>query len=492
MSDKKTKKNSAVSYGKLSIKAGSEQIFFVFATIFTSGVHFLFSIYVKKYIMPLEYGIYSSCLLVQTYLAYMQMGTLNSFNRDYPQLIGADDKKKAERYRNVVFTYLCFSGIIAAIAAAVILVLYRRQFDLDYRYVMGMFLCVITTIVTLIENFGNYRARIDRGFSFVGAAMMTELLAVVAGVILIPRMGYFSIYIYNILTWVIGIVIFFRSSFSDIKICIDFSMLKEIILAGAPLLVSGLVWTVLNSIDKFLILGYMEAEQLGVYGIAQNTFSYMVLIPSALSQMFYANMGRKYGEKKSIKLLSETASGYSRILVIVTGLMSLAAYFGIPILVNKVMPAYRGGIYPAQILIVGLAIYASTLINNNILTILKKNVILLRNSVVMCVFNLIFSNLMVLINGANIESVAYGTSISYALNALLIMKCVGSVTETDMWILFINSALPVLVSIVPGIFLYYIFKGSLTGFALALVMASLIHYILYKKDIDRILFRRNL
>ena len=43
-----------------------------------------------------------------------------------------------------------------------------------------------------------------------------------------------------------------------------------------------------------------DAEALGIYGIAQNAFSYMVLVPSAMSQLFYVKMGKEYGASGNI------------------------------------------------------------------------------------------------------------------------------------------------------------------------------------------------
>ena len=94
---------------------GLEQVLFIFATIFSSGIHFLFSIYIKAYVLPLEYGMYSTCLLLQSYMSYLQLGTLNAFNRDYPQLVGSGEKEKCELYRNVVFSFILIVYFVSSI-----------------------------------------------------------------------------------------------------------------------------------------------------------------------------------------------------------------------------------------------------------------------------------------------------------------------------------------------------------------------------------------
>lgn len=97
------------------IKSSKEHSIFILSTVLTSLAHFLFSIYVKMHIEPLEYGIYSTCLLLQTYMSYLQLGSLNAFNRDYSQLIGAKDNNKAKLYRDNVFTFIIITFLIAVL-----------------------------------------------------------------------------------------------------------------------------------------------------------------------------------------------------------------------------------------------------------------------------------------------------------------------------------------------------------------------------------------
>ena len=97
-------KNKEKSNGKF-FAVLKENGFFVFASLLTALIHFVFTVYQKKYILPIDMGIYSSCTILQTYLIYLQLGSLNSFNRDYPQIVvnGSEDDKK--KYNNTTFSF---------------------------------------------------------------------------------------------------------------------------------------------------------------------------------------------------------------------------------------------------------------------------------------------------------------------------------------------------------------------------------------------------
>ena len=341
----------------------------------------------------------------------------------------------------------------------------------------------MTTTLTAFENYGNYRCRIERGFGYSSIVTLIELLSILIGVILLPKIGYYAIYITNIVAMVIGLVFYFKPSFSDFRFTIDRSLLRLVLISGTPLLINGLIWTVVNSIDKFVILGFINTEALGVYGIAQNAFSYMVLIPSAMSQLFYVKMGKKYGASGNIEVLTEVSLQFSTILTVCTSLMALIAFFFLPAFVERFMHNYMNGVPAAQILIVGVSIYAVTLINGNILTILKNNRALLISSVCMCVFNLICSIGYVEFLGPKIESVALGTATSYIMCAFLIIYQVHKCAGCKLKKLINASIIPLCISLIPGILIYNHIKNLFTGFAVSLVFVLLFYALFYWKQI---------
>lgn len=466
---------------KIIFKTVSEQVLFVGITIFSSGVHFLFSVFVKAHVNPYEYGIYSSCLILQTYLSYLQFGCLNAFNRDYPQLVGAQKNKEAEAYRNTVFTFLLLSFFIVSVLLCVLLLLVGKKRELNEKYTYGLILCTILTAVTIIENFGNYRIRIDRGFKYISIVMFFELLPIIGGIWLIPIIGYYAIYITSLSSVSLGIVLYLRRAYWDIKFRIDKKLLKEIIVSGMPLLINGFIWTVVNSIDKFVILGFISTEALGIYGIAQNAFTYMVLIPSAISQLFYVMMGKEYGKTKSIRALTRVSVKFTAILAVITSFLALLAYYCLPMLVGWAMPDYLGGVPSAQILILGLSVYAATLINGNILTILKQNRVILRVSVYMCAFNLLCSIGFIAVFGKKIECVAMGTAVSYMINSIIVIYQVQKYTECRWEELFKVSVMPVCFTLLPGYMIYHLPVNKLMGLA-GSILSAIVFYLLFFRE----------
>jgi Membrane protein involved in the export of O-antigen and teichoic acid len=469
------------------IKSGGEHAAYVVAMLFSAFAHFVYSIYVKRTIEPLEFGIYSTCLLLQTYLTYIQLGVMNSFNRDYPQLIGAGNKEKAEVYRNTSFTYLLVVFGIAQLLITIGFAVFGTIFQMDRRYSIGFILCSLITFVTLIENFGCYRVRIDGSFNYTSIVTVLETISVGIGLLLVHFIGYYALYFTTILNMLIGIGLYFKKGYKDIKLRVDWPLLKIIVVSGLPLLVNSLIWTVVNSIDKIVILSRINTEALGIYSIAQMAFSYVVLVPNAMSQLFYVKMGKVYGATNDVKKLASTAEEYTKILAAIVSVIVLFAFYFIGPLVEWIMPNYSGGTRSGQILMLGLAIYAPTMVNSNILTILKKNAALLRGSIYLCILNFVLSFGFVFLFGAKIENVALGTSISYLIRTVILLIQLKNYADISLISMFKASILAVISIITPGVILFYSIEGLFLSFIFSIVIALTVLSIMFKDFLKNLL-----
>lgn len=466
-----------------------EYVFFSAATAFSAGMHFLFSIYAKRIVAPLEYGIYSTCLILQTYLSYLQLGSLNSFNRDYPQIIGANDMKTAKEYRNTTFTFLLITYTLFVLVFGIAIISYTCYCDVEIKYTVGYLLSAVIGVLTVIESFGKSRARIEGNFIFSTIVLLTQLISVLVGIVLLDIIGYYALYITTIISLLIALVMFFEKSYSDIEFRINWSLLKALILSGVPLLISGLIWTVMNTIDKFVILGFMGTEALGVYSIAQNAFSFIVLIPTSLSQIFYVKMGKEYGASGSVHVLNKVANKFTAILAIITSIKAIVILFLLPPFVEFILPKYADGILSAQILVIGLVFYAPTIINGNILTILRKNAVLFRSSVYICLFNAILSVAFILILGRDIGSVAYGTAVSYVLSSIVLIFQIKKHAEGDAWQLFKSSILPNVIIMSPAVLIYNLVQSRKIGLVVAMMIATVFYIVFYHKEIMSLMKR---
>jgi O-antigen/teichoic acid export membrane protein len=150
-----------------------------------------------------------------------------------------------------------------------------------------------------------------------------------------------------------------------------------------------------------------------------------------------------------------------------------------PIFVERFMPMYTDGNGATQILIIGVAIYSTTMIFGNIFSVLKLNKSLIANSVALCIFNVIFSSALVLFVGRSINMVAIGTGLSYALYSLLLIYKLGKQFNYSMIRLLASSWLPLLAIVIPGVLFYMLIDSIYIAATLALFTILVVCGILY-------------
>jgi len=121
---------------------------------------------------------------------------------------------------------------------------------------------------------------------------------------------------------------------------------------GLPIMVAGLIFALLTTIDRWLVLLFLGIDAVGVYGLAGMAVSGLLLVPSVLGQQTYPRLAFAHGAgSPASDLLAMAASQGRLVAVVVIGLAiptGLAAAAGIP----AFLPAYVEAV-PA--LIAGLA-----------------------------------------------------------------------------------------------------------------------------------------
>lgn len=454
------------------------------STIICSLFSFIYSVYVRKYVQPLDYGIFSVCSLLLTYLNYIQLGTLNSYNRDYTQLLGAEENEQAKNLKNTTFAFLVISYIIAAIIS-IITILFIYKGEVFNYYAFGFMASSVTILFNVIEMFATSTVRMEGKFNYSAkVGIIKTLSAIFIGLFFIRKFGYFGLYIMPFVSSGIAIIMYYNISIRKICFLIDKNILVISIKTGIPLLLNNLVWTVMMSIDKFVILYFMTTKDLGVYSVSLLGFSTMVLIPQSISQVFYYKMSIIYGETKSIPKLIKMASDYTKIVSLCSGIASVVGFYMLPIFINIFMPKYTEGIVASQILIIGVSLYSTTMLFSNIFSVLKQNKLLLELTSALCIFTVIFSILFCMIFGSTIENVAIGTSSSYILYSLLLIKIISNKFKESIEKMLKDSWLPVLYSIIPCVLTNIIIESDYIAFAVSVSVSGLCLIYLYNNEIN--------
>lgn len=453
------------------------------STIAVSGVSFLFSIIARRYVIPYEYGIYSTCMLLHAYLAYIQCGVLNAYNRDLPQMIGAQKNEEAVRLQVTVLNFFVMVYTVSGILISGVLYVLFQFHIFDKRYFWGYLAAIFFLVVDNIASFGMNTMRAYGKFYYSSAVQIVKAVgSFVIGVAALKMFGYYGLYFMPISASICSIMLYGKVYVGKWSFKIDITFLKYLVKTGFPLMFSSFIWTLMASVDKFIILFFMTTEELGVYSVPLMGFSTMVLIPQSVSQVFYIKLSGAYGKTKEKRVLIDLGNRYTEINSIFTSMAAVAAFYLLPLFVKKVMPDYAQGITAAQILLVGVAIYGTTMLYGNIFSVLQWNRDLIVNSTLLCVFNVCASGGLVLFFGKHINYVALGTSISYALYSFLLLFKLAKKFQIRVFGYMKSSWRVILCELMPSVVIYLIAPFNIAAVSTACITFANLYLFIRRKN----------
>ncbi len=464
---------------KLDYLAASGTV--ILCTLFT----LVFNIYVRSYVPPKDYGIYTSVNMLLLYLNYIQLGVMNSYNRDYPQLLGAGDEKEAGFRKSLVFTYLLLIYTAAFVALSLPFLFLTLTHRMDLKLGLGFLTNSLFALFTALYNFLDNSLKAEKRFLYSSSMGLIKTAALIlTGVFTVSAWGYYGLLISTLISLAVTLLVNFRY-FTKLHLIFRLKVILEMIRYGLPLLVNGLVWTIMMSVDKFVILLYMTMEDLGIYSVALLGFSTLMLVPQSISQIFYIKMSRLYGATHDIEQLMLHAKKFTLYLAVTASFLTIGAYYILPIFIRYTMQDYSDGTVSAQILIIGVGLYSTTLLYSNLFSVLKLNMRLVSSTAVLCLLNFILSCGLVILWGRDIRNVAYGTSVSYALYAVILNVLLGKTLKQRFIGLIFHSLAPVGISVLLIILLTFFLENIILAFFVNMLLAAAVIYVVYYKTIQK-------
>ena len=186
-----------------------------------------------------------------------------------------------------------------------------------------------------------------------------------------------------------------------------------------PLMGAGVLYGLLTTVDRWVILANLGVDDLGHYTVAILVFGILSVIPLVISQQIYPRMAFRYGETcDSISLLpmiaKQSFSAFGVTLPII-----IIAYFLVPHFVTTFMPQYSQGILPARILLIGLLFLPLAGGVANFINTIDRQFYYLIIQAAAVIINFVLGTLLVRF-GWGLAGVAWAGAITYFLYSLLL------------------------------------------------------------------------
>ncbi|PIZ53939.1 hypothetical protein COY26_00465, partial [Candidatus Woesearchaeota archaeon CG_4_10_14_0_2_um_filter_33_10] len=349
-------------------------------------------------------------MLIVTYSQYSDLGLLYAMVKKVPFYKGKKEYNKAKETKSIAF-----SGAIAIIFIASLALIISSFFIKNLAPNTINSLRVIALIIILQQIFFFYQnhLKVEKKFLMIGKTLLVySITYFIFILILIIKFRLEGVFFASLIAYAIVLFYIFKKEKFKFKIIIMPKKVLQLIRFGFPLLTIGIMSIFLLSIDKLMIIKFMDKVQLGYYSIATTLSWIIYFIPQTISYVMLPHFLERYGEKEDKLYLKshlfQPTSIISYLMPVVMGLV----FITVPVAIYYILPKYIAGIMPAKILI--CAIFFMSIIvaaNSFLITINKERKILLLQAV--SIMLAIILNYVFIIRGYGINGIAIATAMSY-------------------------------------------------------------------------------
>lgn len=383
------------------------------STVVSQLVGVFTSIAMRRFLTPEMMGIWTTFLVILNYALFAHLGVFTAIEVKIPYLRGKNENSELQNMRNSAFTFAIILSVL------VILILFAASFilsgKLSSEVILGIRVLAFIITATLFYNLYIVMLRADNKFLLLSKAIVfnsVAMLIFVSGLTYFFKLKgiYFATLFATIASW-------FYMKFSakyGLRLYFNLRMVKTLSKIGLPILLAGITYTVLLSMDKIMIIKMIGPAELGYYSIAVLAMTYTHNFPKLFSIVISPTMQEEYGKSDSHKHILEYVKQPALIMAYMFPVVLAAAYFLIPVLVYYVLPKYSLGIDSMRMLLPGCFFIALVPLTHNFVIAINKQMLLIPITAA-ALLSGIGINYVMIRNGYGITGVASGTSAAYFL-----------------------------------------------------------------------------
>lgn len=413
-----SEQNSQNSTVVRSVKDMTKQIsVYVPSKLLAQFLGFFTAIIMRRSLNPEEMGIWSTAMMIMSYMGYVELGIRSNIIYRVPILKGQGKKHEIDNLQNLIFTYLT----IAVGSIALILALYTIIARNSLRPLLFAGLLGVSVIICGERVFANYVSvlRANKRFELLSRSTIFDAIVNFSLVFLLVRAwGYYGLIISSVAMPLLNV--FYLKAYEKVSFKPRWNTKEfiECIRFSAPIFSRNWLGKFLNNIDKIMIVSFLGFTPMGLFSIATMTKNYSHGLYHNFGHVINPYLLEHFGSSGDIKSSSKFVEIPTLIFsYMMTFVLGTAFFLSAPV-VWHVLPEYTDGLPALRIYL--LNSYFVILSNQAVTLIvaLKKQTKLIPVTIVGIFMNLIL-NYMVIRQGYGIAGVAATTSFTALIMFIL-------------------------------------------------------------------------
>lgn len=333
-------------------KVASDSLWYTFSVYAAQFLGIVSGIATRKFLEPAEMGTWVALQTLLSYALLSELGILTAMYCRVPVYAGGRQPEKENAAIGASFTFAMTGAVVMALIFLG-LAATGRPFDSAVART-GLAVCAAVTLLTLGYNFYVSLMWARHAFSLVGrAVLLNAVLQLVLVFVLVPAFGLYGLYASSLSALVLTLVFVVVKLRFMPTIRFDWKTTIELLRFGAPIFLSGMVFTFFLTLDRVLIVRFLDMRALGHYSIALVAFSFSSIAPKMFSIVLFPWMQREFDVSGSMEQAMRLVVKPDLLVALLSPLVLGFAYLTIPFLVQTVLVKYAPGIRASQSLLLG-------------------------------------------------------------------------------------------------------------------------------------------
>jgi O-antigen/teichoic acid export membrane protein len=316
---------------------------YVFGQLSLTGSTFIFNIIIAGLLGPGSMGIWQTAVLVSTYGMMLMFGALNGMGREVPFLRGRqDDQGVNETISSALALLIVVSALLATISLSI---------ELSGLAPAWLMLGAGLLFARLANSFSMMLIRSLQDFARLGLHQ-----GVTAGLLLLGIAWVWQTPSLHRVLAVMAIALLSVTLLAARYVHPTrpaWSRLRQLVSVGLPIMLAGVIFGLLTTVDRLLILGFLGTESLGLYTPAISALGIITIAPSLISNVMYPKLAHEFGRTENLETLLPFVKRMLQLnfaVTIVITLVFLVTFY--TFIIPFVLPAYMDGRQPMAILLV--------------------------------------------------------------------------------------------------------------------------------------------
>jgi len=322
-------------------------LFLSSSNIISSILTIVSGLIIARWILPETLGKFNSYTVFSSYIILAQIGIPIALGRELPLYLGRNQVDIAERYARTAHGYSLILGVGVLIITSIISTIYLLH--KDYLNAFGTFTVGILSFKGLYTT--KYLKVLYRGTSdFNKLSIINIVTAVIsfAGIYLVYTWDFYGLCTRALLVFLVDLLLTWIWRPTKAKAEFKLDSFKHLFKLGFPMFLVTNIYSLWPLIQKTLILAFGGNVFLGLYVVATMVNSGFTTVTSAISNVTYASMARKWGNGGSLISLAQIMYKPIFLAVLLFLVVIPIGWLILPGFIDKFIPNYHDGILAGQ------------------------------------------------------------------------------------------------------------------------------------------------